>query len=205
MELSPKEHWENVYQTKNEQEVSWFQLYPETAVQFLHLFQLPYNANIIDVGGGDSRLAEILLDKGYQNIWVLDISENAIEKAKTRMGEKALAIHWIVSDITSFQPPVLFDFWYDRAAFHFLTEPEKIDHYISVAASAVRHNGFLTVGTFSEQGPAKCSGLPVTQYSDVTLTKRFEPAFEKIKCLYRDHVTPFNTIQNFVFCGMRRV
>ena len=199
-----KAHWEKVYLTKAETEVSWFQPYPETSMSFVELVKLPLNANIIDVGGGDSRFVDALLEKGYQNIWVLDISENAIEKAKQRLGKKAMQINWIVSDITEFTPPVKFDFWHDRAAFHFLITEEKINQYISIAEAAIKKNGYLVVGTFSEKGPDKCSGLEIKKYSEATISARFETAFNKIKCITEDHTTPFNTVQNFLFCGFRK-
>ncbi|MBL7744888.1 MAG: methyltransferase [Chitinophagaceae bacterium] len=199
-----KSHWENIYDTKTEQEVSWFQPYPKTSVEFLELFKLPLTANIIDIGGGDSHLVDVLLDKGYENIWVLDISANAIERAKKRLGERADKVHWVVSDVIAFEPPVAFDFWHDRAAFHFLTTEEKINKYVSIAEHAIKKDGYLVLGTFSEQGPKKCSGLEIKQYSEASMSSRFEASFERIKCIQEDHVTPFNTTQNFLFCSFKR-
>jgi len=115
-----QQHWEKVYD-KDEMELSWFQPYPKTSMEFVELFDLPYSANIIDIGGGDSHFVDALLEKGYENIWVLDISSKAIERAKKRLGEKSLKVHWVVSDVTEFQTPVKFDLWHDRAAFHFFT------------------------------------------------------------------------------------
>ena len=196
-----KDHWENVFATKAENEVSWFQTYPKTSVEFLELFKLPLDANIIDVGGGDSHFVDALLDKGYKNIYVLDISANAIEKAKKRLGDKASKVNWIVSDITDFEPKVKFDFWHDRAAFHFLTTEEKIYKYVSIAENAINPNGYLVLGTFSEQGPTKCSGLEIKQYNEVSMSARFEVVFKRIKCITENHTTPFNTVQNFLFCS----
>jgi len=204
MEISTREHWENVYRTKNEDEVSWFQPYPKTSVGFLELFNLPLSANIIDIGGGDSHFADALLDKGYRNIWVLDISAQAIEKAKKRLGEKADRVHWVVSDITDFTPPVRFDFWHDRAAFHFLTTEEKINKYVTIAGNGIRRGGYLVLGTFSEQGPKKCSGLDIKQYSAASLSSRFEDSFERVKCIEDDHTTPFQTVQHFLFCSFKK-
>ena len=189
---------------KAEDEVSWFQQYPKTSMEFVGLFDLPLNANIIDIGGGDSHFVDALIAKGYSNIWVLDISEKAIEKAQKRLGINAFKIHWIVSDITEFKPPVQFDFWHDRAAFHFLTTEAKIYKYISIAEEAVKKNGYLILGTFSENGPTKCSGLEIKQYSETSMSARFEIAFERIKCVTEDHKTPFNTIQNFLFCSFKK-
>ena len=199
-----KAHWENVFATKAETEVSWFQTYPKTSVEFLELFNLPLDANIIDVGGGDSYFVDALLEKGYTNIYVLDISANAIERAKARLGNNANKVNWIVSDITEFEPTVKFDFWHDRAAFHFLTDDEKIYKYVSIAENAINKDGYLVLGTFSENGPTKCSGLEIKQYNEASMSARFEVAFNRIKCVTEDHVTPFNTIQNFVFCSFQK-
>ena len=202
--MDKKAHWDNVYNTKAEDEVSWFQLYPKTSMDFVELVNLPLDANVIDVGGGDSHFVDALLEKGYQNIWVLDISAKAIEKAKQRLSERAKQINWIISDVTEFNPLVQFDFWHDRAAFHFLTTEEKINQYVSIAEQSIKKNGYLVVGTFSEKGPDKCSGLEIKKYSDATISERFETRFDKIKCITEDHKTPFDTLQNFLFCGFRK-
>lgn len=199
-----RQHWENVFATKAANEVSWFQNYPETSVHFIESFHLPLHANIIDVGGGDSCLADVLLEKGYQNIYVLDISANALERAKARLGDKARKINWIVSDVLDFVPPVQFDCWHDRAAFHFLTTTEKINRYISISENAVRKNGHLVIGTFSQSGPLKCSGLEIMQYSAASMSARFNQNFERIKCVEETHHTPFNTTQAFIFCSFVR-
>jgi hypothetical protein len=197
-------HWDKVYETKSETEVSWFQPYPKTSMEFADLFNLSPEANIIDVGGGDSHFVDALLDRGFKNIWVLDISAAAIEKAKQRLGERADAVHWVVCDVTEFIPPVSFDFWHDRAAFHFLTTDDKIYKYVSLAEDTISENGYLVLGTFSEHGPKKCSGLEIKQYSEASMSTRFEVAFERIKCVTEDHPTPFNTIQNFLFCSFKK-
>lgn len=199
-----KEHWENVFATKIETEVSWFQIYPKTSVAFLELFDLPLDANIIDVGGGDSHFVDALLEKGYKNIYVLDISANAIERAKNRLGDKASKVNWIVSDITEYVPSVKFNFWHDRAAFHFLTSEDKINKYVSLAENAINQDGYLILGTFSESGPTKCSGLEIKQYNESSMSSRFEVKFDRVKCITEDHTTPFNTTQNFLFCSFKR-
>lgn len=199
-----KQHWENIFSAKAEDEVSWFQPYPKTSMEFVELFNLPPDANIIDIGGGDSHFVDALLDKGYHNIYVLDISANAIERTKQRLGERASGVHWIVSDVTEFEPPVAFDLWHDRAAFHFLTIEDKIYKYVSIAEDAIKKDCYLILGTFSESGPKKCSGLEIKQYSETSMSARFEVAFNRIKCITEDHKTPFNTIQNFLFCSFRK-
>jgi 2-polyprenyl-3-methyl-5-hydroxy-6-metoxy-1,4-benzoquinol methylase len=198
---SIQQHWDKVYGTREENEVSWFQPYPKTSIEFVELFHLPLDANIIDIGGGDSHFVDALLDKGYQNIYVLDISAKAIEKAKERLGKKAKEVNWIVSDVTQFKPPVQFDFWHDRAAFHFLTSEEDIYRYVSIAEDAIKKDCYLILGTFSENGPTKCSGLEIRQYSEASMSARFEINFDRIKCITEDHTTPFNTVQNFLFCS----
>jgi SAM-dependent methyltransferase len=202
MKLNSRKHWETVYKTKNPDQVSWTQEKPETSLEIIHLFGLKKTAKIIDIGGGDSKLVDYLLDAGFENISVLDISAKALEKAKNRLGEKANKVNWIVSDITEFKPDITFDLWHDRATFHFLTTPDQIKKYMILARKHV--NGFLTIGTFSEDGPKKCSGLEIKQYNEQQLTSEFKNGFDKIKCVTEDHLTPFGTTQNFLFCSFKR-
>ena len=204
MKDSNKEHWEHVFLTKAEDEVSWFQPYPKTSMEFVELFRLPLDANIIDIGGGDSHFVDALIEKGYQNITVLDISAHAIERSKKRLGILASKVKWIISDITDLVPSVKFDFWHDRAAFHFLTSEEEIYNYVSIAEDAIRENGYLILGTFSENGPENCSGLKIKQYSEASMSSRFEINFERIKCIKEDHITPAHSLQNFLFCSFRK-
>ena len=204
METGFKHHWEKVFSTKAYNEVSWFQEYPKTSVEFLELFNLPLDANIIDVGAGDSRFVDVLLEKGYRNIWVLDISGAALERTKTRLGDKASLVNWVVSDVLDFKPTVKFDFWHDRAAFHFLTSDEKINKYIALTAESISPNGFLVLGTFSESGPTKCSGLEIKQYTETSMSDKFNENFDRVRCVREEHATPFNTMQSFQFCSFRR-
>ncbi|HLV46849.1 MAG TPA: class I SAM-dependent methyltransferase [Flavobacterium sp.] len=196
------EHWNNIYTTKQPNEVSWTQEIPQTSLDFIHSFGLPKTANIIDVGGGESKLVDYLLDEGYENITVLDISKNALDKAKKRLGDKAEKVNWVVSDITEFKPTTNYDIWHDRATFHFLTTGEQVSKYLDIARNHVK--GYMTIGTFSTNGPKKCSGLDIKQYNEQTLTTELENGFEKLKCVTEDHTTPFNTIQNFLFCSFKR-
>ncbi len=202
--MNTSQHWDEVYSTKAEDEVSWFQPYPKTSMEFVELFNLPLHANIIDIGGGDSHFVDALIDKGYRNIYVLDISGRAIEKAKERLGIKASKVHWIVCDVTEFEPSVQFDFWHDRGAFHFLTAKEKIYKYVSIAEDAIKKDGYLILGTFSESGPKKCSGLEIKQYSEASMSARFEVAFERVRCIHERHFTPLNAIQDFLFCSFNK-
>lgn len=198
-----KGHWENVYETKNSDQVSWTQKKPQTSLDFINSFGLGKEAKIIDIGGGDSNLVDFLLEEGYKNITVLDISAKALEKAKQRLGENADKVKWIVTDITTFEPSEIYDIWHDRAAFHFLTTPEQVSRYTDIAKKSI-HN-FLVLGTFSKNGPTKCSGLDIQQYDEESLSEKFTEGFEKIQCINEDHTTPFETIQNFVFCSFKKI
>ncbi|MDD5151140.1 MAG: class I SAM-dependent methyltransferase [Flavobacterium sp.] len=198
MEISRKNHWETVYETKQPNEVSWTQEKPKTSLDFIYETKLGKSAKIIDVGGGDSKLVDFLLAAGYENITVLDISSKALEKAKKRLGKNAEKINWIVADITEFKPETTYDIWHDRAAFHFLTMQEQVETYAGIVEKWV--SGFLIIGTFSENGPKKCSGLEIKQYSESELENQFLNRFKKLKCSKEDHITPFETVQNFTFC-----
>ena len=199
-----KKHWEEIYTTKQLTEVSWYQQTPETSLKFFEEFKIPLNAKVIDVGGGDSLLVDHLLDLGYTNISVLDISKNAIERSMKRLGEKSKMVKWIVADASSFKPEEKYDLWHDRAAFHFLTDEYEIINYINTAQNSMSENGVLVIGTFSEQGPKKCSGIEVKQYSEKAMTDMLQKYFEKVKCITVDHETPSHSIQNFVFCSFKK-
>lgn len=194
-----KKHWETIYQTKQLNEVSWYQPVPKTSLELVEKYIENKDASIIDIGGGDSFLVDHLLQLGFTNISVLDISEAAIERAKIRIGENANKVKWIISDISTFQPSEKYDFWHDRAAFHFLTNEEEIKRYVSNVTNSINTNGILAIGTFSENGPKKCSGIDITQYTEESIAELFTNGFEKIETFLVDHPTPFDTIQNFVF------
>lgn len=197
-----KKHWETVYETKSPDQVSWTQGIPRTSLDLISSFGMGKDARIIDIGGGDGKLVDCLLDRGFEHVTVLDISEKAIQRAKARLGRKADKVHWVVGDVTEFEPDVSFDVWHDRATFHFLTTAEEISKYVAKARKAVK--GFMAIGTFSDRGPTKCSGLEIKQYNEDTLSKEFQNGFERIHCFTEDHTTPFQTTQNFLFCGFRR-
>lgn len=199
--VSRKDHWENIYKSKNYNEVSWYQNKPTVSLDFIKNSNIPLDAKIIDVGGGDSLFVDSLLDLGYTDITVLDISENAINRAKERLGVLATKVKWVVSDILDFQSNEKYDFWHDRAAFHFLTEEDQINKYIAILDNLLKDQGALLLSTFSESGPKKCSGIEIRQYSESSIQNKLSQHFKKIKCVYSDHVTPFNTIQNFLFCN----
>ena len=195
-------HWEHIYAAKQSHEVSWAQEKPQTSLNLIHSLNLDKKASIIDIGGGDSNLVDHLLDEGFENITVLDISSKALEKVKHRLGKKSEKVKWIVSDVLDFEPETTYDLWHDRATFHFLTNDAEIKKYIDLSERAV--SIFLVVGTFSDKGPTTCSGQNVHQYNEYELTKAFSKSFYKIICLTEHHITPFNTLQNFLFCSFKR-
>lgn len=199
-----RDHWESIYLKKQTNEFSWTQDVPATSLNFLHSFSVAKDSPIIDIGGGESKFVDFLLDEGFTNITVLDISSRAIAKTRARLGQRADQVKWIVSDVTEFRPIQKFAVWHDRATFHFLTTKEQIEKYVELAARSITPNGFMAIGTFSEHGPTKCSGLDIRQYSEPQLVQTLEFYFEKLKCITEDHVTPFQTIQNFLFCSFKR-
>ena len=196
--MSTKSHWEKIYSEKSPQEVSWTQETPTTSIEFFNDFKLSKTSPIIDVGGGESKFVDYLLENGYQNISVLDISENAINKAKERIGKKSENVDWIISDINNFKPKQKYALWHDRAVFHFLTSEIEIKRYVENIK--LNTENFI-VGTFSTSGPKKCSGLEITQYDKSLLSKLFEDSMEIEKAEYINHTTPFETTQNFIFCS----
>lgn len=202
MNSQRQKHWETVYETRQPSALSWTQEVPQPSLGIIASLNLPKSAAIIDIGGGDSRLVDYLLQQGYQDITVMDISGTAIDRAKRRLGDKADNIKWVVADITEFQPRRQYDVWHDRAVFHFLTTPEDIYKYSRIAAACVIQ--YLIIGTFSTSGPKKCSGLDVQQYNDVLLNNVFQQDFEKIDCFTTDHTTPSGSLQNFIFCTFRK-
>lgn len=199
-----KQHWEKIYTSKPLQEVSWYQPVPETSLSFFKKLHIPFDARIIDIGGGDSLLVDHLLDLGYKDITVLDISAAALERAKVRLGIRATELKWIVADINEFEPEEQYDFWHDRATFHFLTSETEVRHYVETVCRCLAPDGVFVVGTFSENGPEKCSGYTVHRYSEDEMTGLLEAYFQKIFCIPATHQTPFDTYQEFIFCSFRK-
>lgn len=199
-----KEHWNKVYDSKMPTEVSWYEPMPETSLNYIAECKLDKEAAIIDIGGGDSFLAEFLLARGFKDVTVVDISEKAIERAKQRLGERAEEITWIVADASEFKPDKQYDLWHDRAAFHFLTEDEQVERYLQTVKRSVKPGGFLVMGTFSENGPKKCSGIEIRQYSIDQMQALFSNGFTTLGCKNIDHETPSGGTQNFTFCSFRK-
>lgn len=202
--MNRKEHWENIYANKALNEVSWYQPNPELALQLIEQYCTDKNAAIIDVGGGDSFLVDHLLEAGFTNITVLDISQKAIERAHVRLGNKAEKVNWVVSDIVDYTPNQTFDIWYDRAAFHFLTQDKEVQQYENTVNAAVPQNGTVIIGTFSENGPLKCSGIEIKQYAKEDFLSLFAKRFELVDFINTDHDTPFDTVQNFNFAVLQK-
>jgi ubiquinone/menaquinone biosynthesis C-methylase UbiE len=197
--------WNDIYGSKSEREVSWFEENPEKSLELIRELELTPESGIIDIGGGESHLVDCLLDIGFKNISVLDISSTALDKAKARLGPNAEKVKFIVSDITKFEPTEKYMLWHDRATFHFLTNPSEIESYLAIANRAITMGGYLIVSTFSKTGPDKCSGLPIAKYSDTDLKTLFEKYFSNIKCFESAHRTPWGSTQNFVYCGFKKI
>jgi len=198
--LNQKDHWERVYKKNASTEVGWYQAYPERSLKLINDTGVGADGSIIDIGGGTSTLAGHLLDQGYRQITVLDLSGNAIEKAKLQLGEKSGRINWIEADVTKYSFMEKYDIWHDRAVFHFLTEAEDREGYKNSLDHALRLNGHLIISTFSPDAPPKCSGLSVVRYSPEALQNELGDNFILVESLVEDHVTPSGVKQNFIFC-----
>jgi 2-polyprenyl-3-methyl-5-hydroxy-6-metoxy-1,4-benzoquinol methylase len=197
-------HWDHVYTTKGEAEVSWFQDTPTISLGMIRAADSDHTAAIIDIGGGASRLADSLLQAGYRNIAVLDLSVSALEAAKTRIGAAAAAIDWIVADATTWRPAKAYDVWHDRAAFHFLTDPGDRAAYVDRLRSAVAPGGHVIIGTFAPDGPERCSGLPVQRHDSASLSMELGPGFKLVETRGETHHTPWRSTQAFQFSRFRR-
>lgn len=192
-------HWQNVYTSKGEKEVSWFQDRPTISLEFIAAAKVQPNAAIIDIGGGASRLVDALLDDGYSNLTVLDLSEAALASSRARIGPRAEAVKWMAADVTTWQPSGQYDVWHDRAAFHFLTEETDRQAYVSRLKTALRDGGQAIIGTFALDGPERCSGLPVTRYDAAGLEAVLGPRFRLLESRKEEHQTPWGASQIFQF------
>ncbi|MFK4490225.1 class I SAM-dependent methyltransferase [Bradyrhizobium sp. USDA 336] len=197
-------HWDHVYATKGEAEVSWYQDSPATSLAMIRAAGPDRDTAIIDVGSGASRLVDALLQDGYRDIAVLDLSANALEAAKKRIGQAASTVDWIVADATTWRPTRTYDVWHDRAAFHFLTDPRDRAAYVQRLRSAVKPGGHVIIATFAPDGPEKCSGLPVQRHDSASLAAELGPEFELIETRSETHHTPWASTQAFQFSRFRR-
>jgi ubiquinone/menaquinone biosynthesis C-methylase UbiE len=200
-----KRHWETIYKTKSSKEVSWYSPHLKKSFELILSLGLPKNAAIIDVGGGTSTLPDDLLTEGFKNMTVLDISSEALEVSKSRLGDKAQSVQWVESDVTNASlKSGWYDLWHDRAVFHFLTKPEDRKKYINNLGAALKPGGYVLMATFGSNGPLKCSGLEIVRYSAENLKKELGEAFELEKHFTEIHKTPFDSTQEFLYCLFRK-
>lgn len=197
-------HWQNVYQTKGEETVSWFQESPEISLDLIRTTGIGTDGSIVDIGGGASRFVDSLLDAGFCNVTVLDLSESALEASKIRLGGRNASVNWVVADVTAWQPPQSYDVWHDRAAFHFLTDPDDQATYAECIQNAVKQGGHVIIGTFALDGPERCSGLPVIRHDADSLGQMLGKSFELIESRSHDHLTPGGAVQKFQFSHFQR-
>jgi SAM-dependent methyltransferase len=193
------EHWQRIYSTREDHELSWFEDAPGISLDLLLTPELGKNAPVLDVGGGTSRLVDTLLDRGFTALTILDISAAALEKSKLRLGVRASQVCWIAADITQWEPDRAYSAWHDRAVFHFLTSEKQRFAYRSALEKALIPGGILVIGTFALDGPERCSGLPVQRYSPESLAAELGQTFSLTTVRTVDHVTPAGKVQRFQF------
>jgi 2-polyprenyl-3-methyl-5-hydroxy-6-metoxy-1,4-benzoquinol methylase len=202
--MNTKAHWENVYQSKAVDEVSWFRPHLDVSLRLIEEAAPNRGSAIIDVGGGESTLVDDLVARGYRDVSVLDISQVAIDVANIRLGQAAGSVNWITGDITAVElAAARYDLWHDRAVFHFLTKAEDRAAYVRQVARAVRPGGHVIVATFGPEGPEKCSGLDVVRYGPESLHGQFGPKFRLLESVTELHETPWGTPQQFMYCFCR--
>lgn len=204
--MDAKTHWSQIYRTKAPTQVSWYQERPDLSLEYIRHTGVDKTAQIIDVGGGASTLVDHLLKAGYQNLTVLDISAEALQVVRQRLGPRADRVTLIEADVTQAELPAQFyDVWHDRAVFHFLTRPESRQRYVEMVRRSVKMGGHIIMATFALDGPTRCSGLDVERYSPETLHNQFGPAFTLVGSTHETHKTPFGTEQKFTWCYCRRL
>ncbi|CAN7164200.1 class I SAM-dependent methyltransferase [Bradyrhizobium sp. LjRoot220] len=202
---SRQAHWDNVYASKRENEVSWFQESPAPSLALIAEIGATPNSAIIDIGGGASRLVDRLIEQGFCDVTVLDLSAAALETAQARLGERASRAHWLVADATTWEPSRAYDIWHDRAAFHFLTEERDRAGYIARLKQGLKTGGHAILATFALDGPEKCSGLPVMRYDAARLAQTLGAGFKLLQSRANDHATPWGSHQSFQFSVFQRV
>lgn len=197
-------HWDHIYETKAGNELSWYQESPAISLDLIRATGVTPGAAIIDIGGGESRLADALLDEGFHALTVLDLSGSALAAAKARLGPRSAKVAWIAADVTAWESSETYDLWHDRAAFHFLTEAVGRQAYAECVAKAVRTGGHVIIGTFAPDGPERCSGLPVVRHDAASIGVVLGQRFALVHSRRHDHVTPAGRTQRFQFSLFRR-
>ena len=200
-----KAHWDRIYTTKASDAVSWFQPEPAASLLLLDAAGMTATSRIIDIGGGDSRLVNRLVERGVKCVFVLDVSGAALERAKARLGQRQEQVVWIEADVTGEWEVPIVDIWHDRAVFHFLTDASDRHRYVEHMRRAVTPGGAVVMATFAPDGPEKCSGLPVVRYSPETLSAELGSEFRVVESLLEQHQTPFGTVQSFCYTRFRRL
>lgn len=198
-------HWNTVYTTKSEREVSWFEPLPAISLELLDAAGMTPETCVLDVGGGDSHLVDALAARGLDCLAVLDVSGAALNRAKARLGTAAQTPIWIEADVTSNWTLKPMDIWHDRAVFHFLTAPEDRAVYKRHLLDTLKPGGWAIIATFGPDGPDKCSGLPVQRYSPVELAEELGPRFELVEARNHVHTTPWGSQQSFQYSRLRRL
>ncbi|PWU47909.1 SAM-dependent methyltransferase [Micromonospora globispora] len=192
------EHWTSIYEQKRTTEVSWFQPQPTLSLELLTAANAGADDAILDVGAGASVLVDHLLERGFRDVSVLDISAPALHVAQQRLGKNASKVAWIVADLLTWKPERRYKIWHDRAVFHFLTTAEDRARYLDILRAALDPDGYVIIATFAADGPTSCSGLPVARYSPQQLAEQF-PRFTVVRAQREDHRTPGEVIQPFTW------
>lgn len=202
--MNRKNHWENVYETKNVDQVSWYRDHLDNSLTMIINTNVSKDAAIIDVGGGSSTLVDDLLQHGFADVSILDISGKALANSKERLGQQSESVEWMEADITQISlPENHYEVWHDRAVFHFLTYEYDRRKYVELVKKSLKVGGHIIVASFGLNGPKKCSGLDVVQYSPDSMHDEFGKSFELVKSISETHETPFNTSQEFIYCYCR--
>ncbi len=197
--MNRQAHWNNVYETKAAQDVSWYQRRPDASLALIAASGVGKDAGIIDVGAGASTLVDCLLDQGYTRLAVLDVSGAALARSRERLGARAGAVEWFEADVTVFEPPRRFGLWHDRAVFHFLTEADDRREYAATLARTLQPGGVVVIATFAPDGPPKCSGLDVMRYDEHSILAELGAGFELREVRRETHVTPWQSEQRFIY------
>jgi 2-polyprenyl-3-methyl-5-hydroxy-6-metoxy-1,4-benzoquinol methylase len=205
MSLKRKNHWENVYEKKLSTEVSWYQAHPTVSLELIASTGINHDSGIIDVGGGASALVDKLLDEGFKDLTILDISSQAMDYAKNRLGKRAENVNWIEADITDFDSSVKYDLWHDRAVFHFLINEEDRKRYVACMNKSLNPGGHVIISTFAIDGPLKCSGLPIERYNPEKMKNELGDFFNFIRSADETHRTPSAIEQKFTYFYFKKV